>query len=1852
MSAALSSFSYYKCNGPGRVASHFRGKTPLRTAMKLQSDRPPALSLSLSLSFNFSLSGFRGNRTHLDEAPQGAGLIMRFSRVLISLQILLGLISGTEGLMSDYKTCGDPACERMMSRVQALKDHQARDCRFLSFRKGDMIEVYHKLWGKRSDLWAGSIDQQIGYFPRDAVKIDEVFVDEKNEIKTETQQYDFYCIDEFGSLFESDSSEIDDLDDQGNQDDQEEQGDQHDQDYRDAREDQRANSEQLGNSVVSKSSQTDSNIKREEDTQANPKQDQEKSENSGSSWIGSAVTGWFGGGEVSQEESKEESKEESHDEPQGEDVKEKDVQVEGSFKSRKLALDIDGNQLGDEKQAETLGWIGGELTNVFGFGKKASEDDTKDSPEEIIENKEILDPDSNTKESSSWLGMGIRDVLGFGGGDDLKKPEAEDKDEGIFSTILKDEPSQPLDSIEDTEQGDKNVPNKAEQQETSRSCEDNVDHPPADADTKTEDSGWYGSVYSRITNLYGDAQDNTSNNDDSVSKDGGSDSGLEPDDSKLTQNTLETEGQDTETGQQSQIFSDKQLSTAFDDLKSQFPSDTAETEVQKTQEDKPPEQADPGKEAFVEKKIDYDEENNKNNGGDEINPSSTGDLISEKLEKPISPSVDVRDDVQIIKETEMPEPNEVDDVMQAEVRVETSSKDQTKQSQTDGENEKDTDIYGGKVLTDGSIDNMAGVDDSGTLKQPESPTEKRLLHKEPLETVETGEVLVGEVLNTEASVDNAQTDLTIDQSDNTQSVLNSGKAAMLSDEPALNELVETKNLTENILNIPSDSVTVMDTNEDDVAQLKEQKEDNNADPISDNNQKTNIFSGYFDYFSAQKDTKPESNSDSTSESAVDANKHEQIQQVDPKTKQSDSKSDKETQSEEDSAFNTTDEESVDDLLKSEKGPESILTSQRSKTEHALQSSATDKSSDIAESSEKAKRGESKEEWKREIVPDVSKQEYSTSEKVADATVIQSKEIQDKIPLKQSTDTENPSDANTANEELSSDSTEDFTTDKESNITTENESQKEFEQEKMTENASEGAKTLTEERTEHASKTEDVNTDHIASKISLDSTKDFTTDKTSDILLENESNEATEQLTEEHTDHVSITEDANTDHVASKISLHTTEDFTTDKKSDILSENVSIEVTEQDKMTENASDEAKTLDVKHGDPVSIAKDANTDHSDSGISLDSTKDLNTDKEGNITSENESQREFEQEKTTENASEEAKTLDVKYGDPVSIAKDANTDHTDSGISLDSTKDFTTDKENYISSENESQKEFEQEITILNASEKAKALLKEHTDHVSITEDANTNQIASKISLDSTKYIATDKKSDILSENESHEETEQEKTTDNASEDAKTLDVKHGDPLSIAEDANTDHNAAEIKLDDTKDFTTDTESDNLSDNKHHKGSKREETVKNASEDANALDEEHSSHVSIAEEHTALDTASDISLGSTEDLNTEKKSDILSENEIKKGFDQEEPVQNASEDANTLDGKHFNPVSIAQDANKDHIVSNISKDSTLNFTTDKESESLSENERQKGFKQEEPVKNASEDANTLDGEYFDPVSIDQDSTDHIVSNISKDSTVDFTSDKESERLSENESQKGFEQEEPIPNITEDANALVREDGIELTVETRTSNTINEDKNYKSLISDDLKANNGDNLNVVDQERHEDLHTSTKSDEKLEQIYDTHIKPTSDSQLSISIRKHYPNLRAQLSEENIKDLLGVFGGHKLSWLDKTLGRAENLHLEGQSENIEDLSKLDDFEVEYYLKIRANHGEDDETFAKVDALLSSLRKTLMPVVTEGSVDKVPGTNHNYLMIYLLAFDLFVRLIKSLGTLFIPLLVNRS
>ncbi|XP_036450029.1 cTAGE family member 8 isoform X4 [Colossoma macropomum] len=431
---------------------------------------------------------------------------METLHAFISLQIILSFAHRGLGLMSDYKTCGDPACERMMSRVQALRDHHAQDCRFLSFKKGDMIVVYYKLSGKRSDLWAGSIDKQSGLFPKDAVRIDEVFVDEEKEIKMPTQKYDFYCMDEFGSVIESDSNEIEDQDDQHDQHDQDDQHDQHNQEDQD---DQTAESEELGNSdfddPLSKSAETNDIIKTEEAgqsaTQESSKQDPEKSEKSGSSWIGSAVNGWFGGGE-----------EVRHDEP----PEEGSDQV--SFKGRKLALDIDENQLQVEKQAKTFGWIGDELTNVFGFGQKALKDTTEDSPEDVMQNDE-----NSPSTQSSWLEMGIKDVLSFASGDNLVKSEAEDKNEGSIPKDEKNfEPTQPLDSTE-ASQGDNNEPNQGERQEATSFIEEDVD-PSADKNTESEkirgkeDSGWYGSVYNQFTSFYGDAKDKID-----ISNDGGGD---------------------------------------------------------------------------------------------------------------------------------------------------------------------------------------------------------------------------------------------------------------------------------------------------------------------------------------------------------------------------------------------------------------------------------------------------------------------------------------------------------------------------------------------------------------------------------------------------------------------------------------------------------------------------------------------------------------------------------------------------------------------------------------------------------------------------------------------------------------------------------------------------------------------------------------------------------------------------------------------------------------------------------------------------------------------------------------------------------------------------------------------------------------------------------------------------------------------------------------------------------------------------------------------------------------------------------------------------------------------------------
>ncbi|XP_016390132.1 melanoma inhibitory activity protein 3-like isoform X5 [Sinocyclocheilus rhinocerous] len=453
---------------------------------------------------------------------------------VILFHIVFGFLHQGLGLISDYKLCGDPECESMISRVQAQRDYSAKDCRFLNFKKEDIITVYYKLTGKRNDLWAGSIEKLSGLFPKDAIKVDQLFIDEKKEIQVPTQEFDFICFDENGLVIER-STEFDDLEDLSQE-----------TDFNEVQ-DKPTETEESKPSQISVQDVSDQN---------SPKTTQK----GGSSWKGSAVSGWFG------------RNEQSNDEPQ-------DESSEESFKSRKIVMDIEENHVEEKTNSGTFGWIRGELTNAFGFGNKDLKTDTQDN----IKNP-TNDEDTSSQQSSSWISMG-RDVLGFGEDNTevATKPETEKVDENTNTedqSILN--PSQNMDVV-DNKQRDENNPDDSVE---------NKDGPLEDRRTENEKEeeqvGWYGNMYNRITNVYREEQTKHYEDDGgSLSESHGSAS-----------NTENIETKDSESSSQS-IFSVNGLTSM---LKLPFQADT----VVKRDEEKTEKEEDAGKEDF-----DEDQHNNK-----------------------------------------------------------------------------------------------------------------------------------------------------------------------------------------------------------------------------------------------------------------------------------------------------------------------------------------------------------------------------------------------------------------------------------------------------------------------------------------------------------------------------------------------------------------------------------------------------------------------------------------------------------------------------------------------------------------------------------------------------------------------------------------------------------------------------------------------------------------------------------------------------------------------------------------------------------------------------------------------------------------------------------------------------------------------------------------------------------------------------------------------------------------------------------------------------------------------------------------------------------------------------------------
>ncbi|KAL7872258.1 hypothetical protein SRHO_G00072410 [Serrasalmus rhombeus] len=102
---------------------------------------------------------------------------------------------------SDFKRCADEECSMLLCRGKAAKDFSGPDCRFLSFKKGETIYVYYKLSGQRSDVWAGSVGSNFGYFPKDFLNINHIYTEK--EIEVPAEENDFVCFDTGRDTFAS-----------------------------------------------------------------------------------------------------------------------------------------------------------------------------------------------------------------------------------------------------------------------------------------------------------------------------------------------------------------------------------------------------------------------------------------------------------------------------------------------------------------------------------------------------------------------------------------------------------------------------------------------------------------------------------------------------------------------------------------------------------------------------------------------------------------------------------------------------------------------------------------------------------------------------------------------------------------------------------------------------------------------------------------------------------------------------------------------------------------------------------------------------------------------------------------------------------------------------------------------------------------------------------------------------------------------------------------------------------------------------------------------------------------------------------------------------------------------------------------------------------------------------------------------------------------------------------------------------------------------------------------------------------------------------------------------------------------
>uniref|UniRef100_A0A8C3XV84 Transport and Golgi organization protein 1 homolog n=2 Tax=Chelydra serpentina TaxID=8475 RepID=A0A8C3XV84_CHESE len=140
----------------------------------------------------------------------------RFSLLLLALVALLLpaqrrlCLAGQEldRRFAERKRCADPECSMLMYRGKAKQDFKGPDCRFINLKEGEAVYVYYKLIGKSTELWAGSVGSEFGYFPKDLLEINYIY-NTSDELELPTDETDFVCFD--GGKDDFDNYNVDDL---------------------------------------------------------------------------------------------------------------------------------------------------------------------------------------------------------------------------------------------------------------------------------------------------------------------------------------------------------------------------------------------------------------------------------------------------------------------------------------------------------------------------------------------------------------------------------------------------------------------------------------------------------------------------------------------------------------------------------------------------------------------------------------------------------------------------------------------------------------------------------------------------------------------------------------------------------------------------------------------------------------------------------------------------------------------------------------------------------------------------------------------------------------------------------------------------------------------------------------------------------------------------------------------------------------------------------------------------------------------------------------------------------------------------------------------------------------------------------------------------------------------------------------------------------------------------------------------------------------------------------------------------------------------------------------------------------